>query len=58
LIIDHARSRNALKRGGQFHITSSTPEIDQAANGRELEGIGEAWMNWPRASLRLPRLST
>jgi RNA polymerase sigma factor (TIGR02999 family) len=42
LIIDHARSRNALKRGGQFHITSSTPEIDQAANGRELERIGEA----------------
>jgi RNA polymerase sigma factor (TIGR02999 family) len=42
LIIDHARSRSALKRGGQFHITSTGAEIDKAADGRELERIGEA----------------
>lgn len=42
LIIDHARNRSALKRGGQFHITSSAEQIDQAAGGRELEQIGEA----------------
>jgi RNA polymerase sigma factor (TIGR02999 family) len=41
LIIDHARSRRALKRGGQFHITSSLTEIDQAPDDRELERIGE-----------------
>ncbi len=42
LIIDHARSRSALKRGGQFHITSSGIDIDQAADDHELERIGEA----------------
>ena len=42
LIIDHARSRNALKRGGQFHITSSEMEVEQPADDRELARIGEA----------------
>lgn len=42
LIIDHARHRSALKRGGQFHITSSAGEIDQAADSHELEQISEA----------------
>ena len=42
LIIDHARSRRALKRGGQFHITSSGTEMEQPADDRELTRIGEA----------------
>ena len=42
LIIDHARSRSALKRGGQFHITSSGTEMEQPAEDRELARIGEA----------------
>jgi len=42
LIIDHARSRSAQKRGGQFHITSSGAEIDQSVDDRQLTRIGEA----------------
>jgi RNA polymerase sigma factor (TIGR02999 family) len=43
LIIDHARSRSAQKRGGQFHITSSATDIvDNPADDRELTRIGEA----------------
>ena len=42
LIIDHARSRSAQKRGGQFHITSSGTEMDQAVDDRQLTRIGEA----------------
>src|ERR1700751_3341852 len=36
LIIDHARSRSALKRGGQFHITSSGTDVAEPADDREL----------------------
>ena len=42
LIIDHARSRNALKRGGQFHITSSLTAVEQPADHLELEQLGAA----------------
>jgi RNA polymerase sigma factor (TIGR02999 family) len=43
LIIDHARSRSAQKRGGQFHITSSVVEaIEQPADPLELEQLGTA----------------
>jgi RNA polymerase sigma factor (TIGR02999 family) len=42
LIIDHARSRHAQKRGGQFEITSAESEVQDAANSRELERISEA----------------
>lgn len=42
LIIDHARSRSALKRGGQFHITSSGTELEQPVDDRELARLGEA----------------
>jgi RNA polymerase sigma factor (TIGR02999 family) len=42
LIIDHARSRRAQKRGGQFEITSLETEIENAANGPELIRISEA----------------
>ena len=42
LIIDYARSRNAQKRGGQFHITSEDAALEQAADDGELTRIGEA----------------
>lgn len=42
LIIDHARNRSAQKRGGQFHITSTTSALEQPADDRELLRIGEA----------------
>jgi RNA polymerase sigma factor (TIGR02999 family) len=42
LIIDHARTRSAQKRGGQFHITSSDVAVDQAADFVELEQLGAA----------------
>ena len=42
LIIDHARSHSAEKRGGQFHITSMGAAFDHPADDRELTRIGEA----------------
>ena len=42
LIIDHARSRSAQKRGGLFEITSMGTEFDNAADHRELARISEA----------------
>jgi RNA polymerase sigma factor (TIGR02999 family) len=42
LIIDYARSRNADKRGGQFHITSTNAALECPADDRELTRIGEA----------------
>ena len=42
LIIDHARSRCAQKRGSQFEITSLGAEIPNAVDGQELARIGEA----------------
>jgi RNA polymerase sigma factor (TIGR02999 family) len=43
LIIDHARNRQAQKRGGQFEITSFNSEsIEDVANDRDLTRISEA----------------
>jgi RNA polymerase sigma factor (TIGR02999 family) len=42
LIIDHARSRSAQKRGGQFEITSVGAELEDAVDARELTRIGGA----------------
>ena len=43
LIIDHARSRSAVKRGGQFEITRlGTEAAGQVADERELTRISEA----------------
>jgi RNA polymerase sigma factor (sigma-70 family) len=42
LIIDHARNRSALKRGGQFHITSSETDVAEPVDDRELARIGDA----------------
>jgi RNA polymerase sigma factor (TIGR02999 family) len=42
LIIDHARSRHAQKRGGQFEITSLGTEIEDPADEQKLIGISNA----------------
>lgn len=43
LIIDHARERQAQKRGGLFEITSlTTNAMENSIDHRELERIGEA----------------
>jgi RNA polymerase sigma factor (TIGR02999 family) len=42
LIIDHARSRCAQKRGGQFEITSVGAEIENMPDDRQLAHISEA----------------
>lgn len=42
LIIDHARSRCAQKRGGQFEITAVGTEIENASDDRELARISDA----------------
>lgn len=42
LIIDHARSRNAQKRGGNFEITSSTVEVGNVPSHQELTQISQA----------------
>jgi RNA polymerase sigma factor (TIGR02999 family) len=43
LIIDHARNRQAQKRGGLFEITSLTTDVrENPVDYRELERIGEA----------------
>jgi RNA polymerase sigma factor (TIGR02999 family) len=43
LLIDHIRSRQAVKRGGQFEITSLRTDIaDNLADARDLTDISEA----------------
>lgn len=42
LIIDHARTRSAQKRGGQFHIIAADAGVDQAADYVELKELGDA----------------
>jgi RNA polymerase sigma factor (TIGR02999 family) len=42
LIVDHARSRQAQKRGGQFEITTLGVEVEDAADGDKLARISEA----------------
>ncbi|HZT72665.1 MAG TPA: ECF-type sigma factor [Terriglobales bacterium] len=42
LIIDYARSRHALKRGGQFEITSLEVDPAKAADETELARVGDA----------------
>ena len=43
LIIDHARSRNAIKRGGQFEITSlKTDSGENLVDAKELSAISDA----------------
>jgi len=56
LIIDHARSRCAQKRGGQFEITSLGAEIPNAVDGRELTRISETLDELSKAEPALAEL--
>jgi RNA polymerase sigma factor (TIGR02999 family) len=43
LVIDRARSRNAIKRGGAFEITSLGTDVgENAVDAKELSSIGDA----------------
>jgi len=42
LIIDYARNRRALKRGGQFEITALESDVEFASDDRELSRISDA----------------
>jgi RNA polymerase sigma factor (TIGR02999 family) len=43
LIIDHARSRNAVKRGGEFELTPlENEEVETAPGPKELSDLGDA----------------
>lgn len=43
LIIDHARSRNAIKRGGEFEITSLETDVaENSVDAKELASISDA----------------
>src|SRR5262245_22838127 len=43
LLIDHARNRQAQKRGGQFEITSMTIDVaENAIDGREIKRLSDA----------------
>jgi RNA polymerase sigma factor (TIGR02999 family) len=43
LIIDHARSRHAVKRGGQFEITSlDTNVVENVAESQDLSNMSDA----------------
>ena len=43
LIIDHARSRGAIKRGGEFEITSLGPDVvENPGDAKELASVSDA----------------
>ena len=57
LIIDHARQRRALKRGGSFEITSlDTTVVEQAADPVELSRISDALDELATADAALAQL--
>jgi len=57
LIIDHARSRNAIKRGGEFEITSLKTDADQSlADPKELSAISDALDQLAKVDPRLHEL--
>jgi RNA polymerase sigma factor (TIGR02999 family) len=49
LVIDHARSRSAQKRGGQFEISSLETEVENPADHQQLSRISEALDELARA---------
>jgi RNA polymerase sigma factor (TIGR02999 family) len=56
-IIDHARSRNAIKRGGEFEITSlKTDIVENAADPKELSLISDALDQLAKAEPELAEL--
>jgi RNA polymerase sigma factor (TIGR02999 family) len=56
LIIDYARSRQAVKRGGQFEITALESDVELAADDRELSRISDALDELAKAEPALAEL--
>jgi RNA polymerase sigma factor (TIGR02999 family) len=56
LIIDHARSRQAQKRGGQFEITSLGAEAKDSVDEQELTRISEALDELAKAEAALAEI--
>jgi len=57
LIIDHARSRSAIKRGGEFQITSiDNHDVKNPADADELSAISEALNQLAKAEPELAEL--
>jgi RNA polymerase sigma factor (TIGR02999 family) len=57
LIIDHARSRNAIKRGGEFEITSlKTDAVEQSVDAKMLSIISDALDQLAKAAPELAEL--
>jgi RNA polymerase sigma factor (TIGR02999 family) len=57
LIIDHARSRNAFKRGGEFEITSlDGHDVENPADPKELAAISDALDQLTKADRELAEL--
>jgi RNA polymerase sigma factor (TIGR02999 family) len=56
LIIDHARSRQAQKRGGQFEITSVGAELENPPDDRELTRISDALDELAKADASLAEI--
>jgi RNA polymerase sigma factor (TIGR02999 family) len=56
LIIDHARSRCAQKRGGHFEITSIGVELENPADDRELSRISDALDELAKADATLAEI--
>jgi len=57
LIIDHARSRNAIKRGGEFEITSlKTDAAENSVDAKELSSISDALDQLARVEPKLAEL--
>jgi RNA polymerase sigma factor (TIGR02999 family) len=56
LIIDHARRRQAQKRGGQFELTSAETDFEHAPIDRELSRISEALDELAKSEPRLAEL--
>lgn len=56
LIIDHARSRRAQKRGGHFEITSVGFDVEDPVDDRELTKISEALDELAKADASLAEI--
>jgi RNA polymerase sigma factor (TIGR02999 family) len=57
LIIDHARNRNAIKRGGEFEITSlKTDVVENSVDAKELSSISDALDELAKAEPELAEL--
>jgi RNA polymerase sigma factor (TIGR02999 family) len=57
LIIDHARSRNAIKRGGEFEITSLKTDLDEnPVDAKELSLISDALDELGKVDAKLAEL--